>query len=83
MARDGRARQQQPAALVAERVLDVPNRQAAGKQLDRQPFQRLGPAFQVLADLRAERRLAPRDLRRGEVDQPLAVFSRPIRTPLR
>ncbi len=69
--RDGGARQEQPPALVPEGVLDVAHRQAAGQELDRQPFQCLGPALQVAADLRAERRLAPRDLRRSEVDQPL------------
>jgi hypothetical protein len=81
--RHGRARQQQPPALVPEGVLDVPDRQAAREQLDRQPLQRLGASLQVPADLGAERLLAPGDLRRGVVDQPLRRLSRPARTPFR
>ena len=69
--------QQQPAALVAERVLDVAHRQAAGEELDRQPLQRLGPPLQVVADLRAERRLAAGHLRRSVVDQPLRRLQPP------
>ena len=38
---------QQPAALVPERVLDVPDRKAAGEELDRQPLQRFGAPLQV------------------------------------
>ena len=65
------------AQVVPERILDVPDRQAAGEQFDREPFQRLGPAFQALADLRAERLLAAGDLRGGVVDQPLGLLQPP------
>ncbi len=67
--RHRRARQQQPAALVLEGVLDVAHAETARQKLDRQVLERLGAPLQMVADLGAERLVAPRDLRRRIVDQ--------------
>ena len=55
---------EQPPGLVAEGVLDVAHRQAAGQQLHRQVLERLGASFEMLADLGAKGFVTAGDLRR-------------------
>ena len=67
-------RQQPPAALVGECILDVARRQPARIKLDRQLLQRLGPA--------AERGTDRRDERLGRVTHlRCRVFDHPLRRP--
>jgi hypothetical protein len=61
--RDGGPREQQPAGLVLEGVLDVADRQPACQHLDRQALERFGVALQVITQRRAERLLETGDLR--------------------
>lgn len=68
---DGGAREQQPAVVGAEGILDVAHRQAAGQHLHRKLFQRLGPPLRVIPDLGPEGFVAPGDLGRGELDRAL------------
>jgi hypothetical protein len=75
--RDRRARQQQPARLILESVLDIAHGKAAGQQLDRQILERLRAALEVLADLRSERLVAAGDLRRRVLDHALRRLQPP------
>jgi hypothetical protein len=65
------ARQQQSPALVAERVLDVAHRKAAGEELDRKVLQGLRLPLQVLADRRTVRLRLAGDLGRRVVHHSL------------
>ena len=65
------ARQQQSSALVAERVLDVAHRKAAGEKLDGQVLQGLRLPLQVFADRRTVRLRPAGDLGRRVVHDSL------------
>ena len=75
-------RQQPPAVLVGEGILDVARRQPARVELDRQLLQRLGPAAERGTDRRDERlgrvthlrcRVFDHPLRRPDLPAPIAV----------
>jgi hypothetical protein len=69
--RHRRARQQQPAVIGAEGVLDIAHRQTARQHLHGQLLQRFGPALRMVADRGAERLVAAGNLRHGELDRTL------------
>jgi hypothetical protein len=73
-----RAAQQTTACIVGERVLDVPRRQPACIELDRQILERAGPASDVLPDRRNERLGRLAHLGRCELHHPLRRLQPPF-----
>jgi hypothetical protein len=78
-----RSRQKPSARLVGERILDIARRQTARVDLHRQPLEFPRASRQRRAHARDERLGRVANLRRGVFDCASAVFTLPVRYPLR